>query len=52
MIPGEDDYYVKNGKKLPNSSINKNRQLPTLGKIKVSKKQPETSAGRLAGIVL
>ncbi len=35
MIPGEDDFYLKNGKKLPNSSKNPNRILPTVNKIKV-----------------
>ena len=43
MIPGEDDYYVKNGKKLPNSSINKNRKHASLDINKLFKKKQETS---------
>lgn len=36
MIPTFADYYIKAGKKLPNSSKNKNRQIPTVEKIKTS----------------
>ncbi len=36
MIPREDDFYLKNGKKLPNSSKNPNRILPTVNQIKIA----------------
>ena len=36
MIPTEDDYYVKDGKRIPNWSKNRNRKPPTVKKIKTA----------------
>jgi hypothetical protein len=36
MIPSPEDFYVKNGTKLANSSKRKDRQPPNVNKIKTS----------------
>jgi len=35
-MPGPDDYVLKNGKWLPNSSKNQNRKLPTMDSVRFS----------------
>jgi hypothetical protein len=39
MQPSENDFYYKNGRKLPNSSKNRNRLAPTVDKLKISGKK-------------
>lgn len=36
MIPTDDDFYFKDGKKIPNVSKNKNREPTSVAKIKLS----------------